>query len=301
MEEAHRRHAKMPWKDLVAPAAALAGEGLLVDWWTTLTITSFGRRSPALSRERGSIPEGRPAAEPAMGHQVRDVRLPQDTLKATLSHLAEAGPRDFYQGDLAKSIASDIKADGGSLSVEDLAAFRAHLREPLAIPYRGGKVYATPELTAGPTMAHALRLLQQESEAGGRAGCGRLCRICARLAGGLPRAAQGHGRCRRQALARRRISGAGLHHAFLRRRPPRQHRRGDADAALVVRLEIRDAAHRHRHEQRHHVVRPDARHHQLARTRQALPLPTTRLSSPRPRTASASRSAPPAAAASCRR
>src|SRR5579864_1170128 len=34
MEEAHRRHARMPWKDLVAPAAALAGEGLLVDWWT---------------------------------------------------------------------------------------------------------------------------------------------------------------------------------------------------------------------------------------------------------------------------
>ncbi|WP_252341181.1 gamma-glutamyltransferase, partial [Acinetobacter baumannii] len=70
-------------------------------------------------------------------------------MKATLSHLAEAGPRDFYQGDLAKSIASDIKADCGSLSVEDLAAFRSHLREPLAIPYRGGKVLATPELTAG--------------------------------------------------------------------------------------------------------------------------------------------------------
>ena len=32
---------------------------------------SFGRRSPALSRKRGNIPEGRPAAEPAMGHQVR--------------------------------------------------------------------------------------------------------------------------------------------------------------------------------------------------------------------------------------
>ncbi|MFX8762678.1 gamma-glutamyltransferase, partial [Acinetobacter baumannii] len=77
-----------------------------------------------------------------------------------------AGPRDFYQGDLARSIASDIRADGGSLSVEDLAAFRAHLREPLAIPYRGGTVFATPELTAGPTMAHALRLLQEKLKPG---------------------------------------------------------------------------------------------------------------------------------------
>jgi gamma-glutamyltranspeptidase/glutathione hydrolase len=90
------------------------------------------------------------------------VRLPQDKLKATLAHLASQGPRDFYQGDLAKSIAADVTASGGALSVEDLSSFRAHLREPLGIPYRGGKVYATPELTAGPTLAHALRLLQAD-------------------------------------------------------------------------------------------------------------------------------------------
>lgn len=160
MEEAHRRYAKMPWKDLVAPSVALAGEGLLVDWWTALTITASAadlRRYPASAAAflNDCLPPSPPWGIKS------EVRLPQHTLKATLSHLAEAGPRDFYQGDLARSIASDIRADGGSLSVEDLAAFRSHLREPLAIPYRDGKVYATPELTAGPTMAHALRLLQQ--------------------------------------------------------------------------------------------------------------------------------------------
>jgi len=53
-----------------------------------------------------------------------------------------------------------VIATGFALGV--LAAFRAHVREPLKIPYRGGTVYATPELTCGPTLAHALRLLQQE-------------------------------------------------------------------------------------------------------------------------------------------
>ena len=38
MEEAHRRYAKMPWKDLVAPAAALAGEGRRCDWLTLLPL-----------------------------------------------------------------------------------------------------------------------------------------------------------------------------------------------------------------------------------------------------------------------
>ncbi|HEV2154299.1 gamma-glutamyltransferase family protein [Bradyrhizobium sp.] len=160
MEQVHRRYARMSWKDLVAPAVALAGEGLLVDWWTTQTIAGSAadlRRYPASAAM--FLKDGLPPSPP--WSIAAEIRLPQDNLKATLSHLAEAGPRDFYQGDLARSIASDVKADGGSLSVEDLAAFRAHLREPLVIPYRGGKVLATPELTAGPTMAHALRLLQQ--------------------------------------------------------------------------------------------------------------------------------------------
>src|ERR1700759_4265176 len=40
MEEAHRRHAKMPWQELLAPSVKLASDGLLVDWWTTLMIAS---------------------------------------------------------------------------------------------------------------------------------------------------------------------------------------------------------------------------------------------------------------------
>src|SRR5215510_5483870 len=94
------------------------------------------------------------------------VRLPQDGLKATLEQLAARGARDFYEGEIARSIAADIKAAGGALSVEDLAAFRAFYREPLKIPYRGGKVFATPELTAGPTLASTLRRLQEKLSPG---------------------------------------------------------------------------------------------------------------------------------------
>jgi gamma-glutamyltranspeptidase / glutathione hydrolase len=160
MEEAHRRHAKLPWKELVEPSIALAGEGLLVDWWTTLMIASSAadlRRYPASAT--AYLQDGLPPSAP-WGINA-SVRLPQARLKATMTQLAAGGPRDFYQGDLARSIAADIRDDGGALSVDDLASFRAHLREPLAIPYRGGTVFATPELTAGPTMAHTLRLLQQ--------------------------------------------------------------------------------------------------------------------------------------------
>jgi gamma-glutamyltranspeptidase / glutathione hydrolase len=161
MEQAHRRHAKMSWRELVGPSIALAGEGLLVDWWTTAMIASSAadlRRYPASAAAylRDGLP---PNAQWGIKNVVR---MPQGTLRATLAQLAAQGPRDFYQGDLACSIAADVQAGGGALSVEDLASFRAYQREPLVIPYRGGHVYATPELTAGPTLACTLRQLQRD-------------------------------------------------------------------------------------------------------------------------------------------
>ncbi|WP_065754055.1 gamma-glutamyltransferase [Bradyrhizobium paxllaeri] len=161
MEEAHRRHAKLPWKELLAPSVALAGEGLLVDWWTTVMISSSAvdlRRYPASAA--AYLQDGLPP-NPQWGIK-SSVRMPQDKLRDTMAQLASAGPRDFYEGDLANSLAADIQAAGGALSVEDIKPYRAHLREPLAIPYRGGKVLATPELTAGPTLSRTLGLLQKD-------------------------------------------------------------------------------------------------------------------------------------------
>jgi len=159
LEEAHRRHARMPWKDLLQPSAKLAGEGLLVDWWTTLMISSAAadlRRYPASAATY--LLDGLPP-NPQWGIR-GSLRMPQGKLKATIEQLAVKGPRDFYEGELAKSIAADVQGAGGALSASDLSAFRAQARQALKIPYRGGTVFATPELTAGPTLAHALRLLQ---------------------------------------------------------------------------------------------------------------------------------------------
>ncbi len=168
MEEAHRRHAKMPWNELLGASVKFASEGLLVDWWTTLMIASTAadlRRYPASAG--AYLQDGLP---PNAQWGIRSaVRLPQDRLKATLSYLAAEGPRDFYEGDLARSLSADIQSAGGALTMDDLASFRAYGREPLIIPYRGGNVYATPELTCGPTLAHTLRLLQQKLQPG-RAG-----------------------------------------------------------------------------------------------------------------------------------
>jgi len=158
MRVAHERFATRAWRDLVAPAVQLAEEGLLVDWMTTQNIASAAadlQRYPA-AREAYLV-NGLP---PVPAWSARgELRLPQKALAATLRQLGEAGPRDFYEGALAARIAGEIQSLGGRLSVEDLRGYRARECEPRMIDYRGARVAATPELTAGPTLAHALRLL----------------------------------------------------------------------------------------------------------------------------------------------
>lgn len=84
-----------------------------------------------------------------------DVRLDQSAMAATLDHLAHAGARDFYTGDLAAALVGDVTDKGGFLCAQDLADYAPQWAEPLVIPYRAGRILAVPGLTAGPTLADA--------------------------------------------------------------------------------------------------------------------------------------------------
>ncbi len=161
----HERGATMRWAELLAPAIELARQGLLIDWFAVESIASAAadlRRYPA-SRDAYLV-DGLPPVPAWSGRT--EVRLPQARLAATLEALASAGPRDFYEGQLARRVVADLQGLGGKLSTADLAQFRAREVEPLAIAYRSARVFATPELTAGPTLGHTLRLLKERLDPG---------------------------------------------------------------------------------------------------------------------------------------
>ena len=165
MRVAHERYANLPWRDLVAPAVGFAEEGLLIDWFAVENIASAAADLSryAASREAFLV-EGRPPV-PAWAARI-EVRLPQIRLARTLRRLADAGPRDFYDGDLSRSIVREIQDVGGALSARDLATYTARTVPPLSITYRDTRVAATPELTAGPTLAYALHALEERLKAG---------------------------------------------------------------------------------------------------------------------------------------
>jgi gamma-glutamyltranspeptidase / glutathione hydrolase len=140
--------------EVIQPAIELADQGIAVDWYLTLKAATMAKE---LSRYPATkdvwLPGGYPpvtAAGAPLG------RLMLKGLAGTMRRLAEAGPRDFYEGEVAQSIAKDIKALGGYLTAEDLRNYKARIVKPLEIDYRGAQLALAPGLTAGPTMARAL-------------------------------------------------------------------------------------------------------------------------------------------------
>jgi gamma-glutamyltranspeptidase/glutathione hydrolase len=159
MRVVHERYANLPWKALLEPAVRFAEEGLLIDWFALYNIASA---AADLSRYVGSreafLVDGRPPV-PAWSARTQ-VRLSQHRLARSLRRLADAGPRDFYEGELARALVREIRDVGGSLSARDLAGYAARPVAPLSITYRDARIAATPELTAGPTLALTLQALE---------------------------------------------------------------------------------------------------------------------------------------------
>lgn len=78
----------------------------------------------------------------------------------TLQLIAETKGEAFYRGELAEKIASFVQANGGYLSVEDLAAYRPEWVDPISVNYRGYDVWEIPPNGQGLVALIALNLLK---------------------------------------------------------------------------------------------------------------------------------------------
>jgi gamma-glutamyltranspeptidase / glutathione hydrolase len=167
---AHKMLGSKTWRDLLAPAIRLAEEGMVVDWHTLLVIASAVgdlQKNPG-ARDR-FLPGGVPPVPAAAQAGVAPVRLRAEKLARTLQAIAADGAEVLYRGALARSIAEDVQALGGYLTVDDMAAVSPTQREPLRQDYGGRSIYGLPELTGGPTLALAFQHLAKH---GGVPGAG---------------------------------------------------------------------------------------------------------------------------------
>ena len=160
------RFGTLPWAEAIAPAIDLARRGMKVDWYATLRIALEARGlAQNDAAARFFLPDGLP---PVSYDPDNLMTLQDDTQVATLERLRDAGPADFYRGDIAATIASDMTAVGGKLDREDLAAYEARLVDTQTARYRDATIHVPPGLNAGPTLLDTLARMEAGWSASGR-------------------------------------------------------------------------------------------------------------------------------------
>lgn len=157
LELAHKRFGKLPWKEVVMPAVELAEKGFVITAGLARGLNS------EVAGQMAKFPASVAAyGKPGGGQWAAGDRLVLADLGKTLRAIATDGADVFYKGWVSDRIAADMKANGGLISKDDLAAYQAKLRTPVRGTFRGYEINVmAPPSSGGVAMIEMLNLLEQ--------------------------------------------------------------------------------------------------------------------------------------------
>uniref|UniRef100_A0A4W5MMI5 Glutathione hydrolase n=1 Tax=Hucho hucho TaxID=62062 RepID=A0A4W5MMI5_9TELE len=154
-EMAHRRHGRLPWKELFEPSIALARIGF-----------PLGKAlAKAISKNKDAIQGDANMCEVFCDSQ-KNILKENDIVKFlkladTYERIAEEGPNVFYNGTMAQTIVDDIQAAGGIITLEDLLEYRPVLNEnPLKLTVGEYTMHVPDAPSSGPVLALILNIVE---------------------------------------------------------------------------------------------------------------------------------------------
>jgi gamma-glutamyltranspeptidase/glutathione hydrolase len=157
LELAHRRHGRLPWRELLQYAIFAAEEGFLV----TPRLNALLERDPMLRED----PVARKLYYDAGGRALAvGTRLQNPEYGRTLREIGNRGADALYAGEIAEAIVRAVRSHArpGDLTLADLARYSAIEREPVCGPYRGLRLCGMgPPSSGGIGVLQLLGLLER--------------------------------------------------------------------------------------------------------------------------------------------
>ncbi len=156
------RHGRLSLAETLEPAIELAEAGVETDWYLALNIAAAMdelRQHPYTASIL--MPHDRPP-RPLVRYYDPAERLVQADLARTLRRIAAHGPAEFYEGETARLIDADMRANGGFITAQDLAAYRPRVYEQaLHGTFRDYDLWGAPYACACSTVIEMLNILEQ--------------------------------------------------------------------------------------------------------------------------------------------
>ena len=149
--EVHAKMGSLPFEEILAPVIALAKKGVVV--------TEKQARSMASQREIIAKISGEQSLF-AQNYVAGDT-IKYTALANTLTAIAKAGRKAFYEGEMAEKIASFIQERGGFITTEDLANYEAVWRQPVIFNYKDLRIISmSPPSSGGVTMHQICKMIE---------------------------------------------------------------------------------------------------------------------------------------------
>ncbi|HEU0122253.1 MAG TPA: gamma-glutamyltransferase [Bryobacteraceae bacterium] len=146
---AHARFGKLTWKQVLEPARLLAKNGFPASQRMEMILAL---QVPVMKR----FPETAKVFLHGSDIPLKQGELVlQPDLAAAIERIQKNGPREFYEGVTAQRIDADMRANNGTITLDDLRAYRAIERAPIASDYRGH-----PILAMGPSSSGGIAVLE---------------------------------------------------------------------------------------------------------------------------------------------
>ena len=162
------RYGTMRFGDVVAPTIELAERGFPMYRYLATAVQTAPetyRRYPGNAAV--FLPNGRPPVVGEMFYQkdlaatLRQLVAVEESHRAQGREQALQAARDVvYKGELAEKIVAFCQAEGGLLTMADLADYQVRCDPPVQVKYRGYDVYATGPWGQGPVFPQALKILE---------------------------------------------------------------------------------------------------------------------------------------------
>ncbi|XP_053195939.1 glutathione hydrolase 5 proenzyme isoform X2 [Scomber japonicus] len=154
-EVIHKRYGKLPWAKLFEPTITLAREGFpLPPYLETLLKYGIVKRRV----ENSSLCKVFCNKNKTVLGKSDVLKMPK--LAETMETIAERGADAFYTGQIGHDLIEDIKAAGGTITMEDLRSFKVRVEDAWTVPLGNITMHIPPPPAGGALLAFILKLMK---------------------------------------------------------------------------------------------------------------------------------------------
>jgi len=148
------KYGTMKLSEVLAPAIRYAEEGFIVSEYASRIIRAdMYRLNGAAAKILLKDGLSRPIKE--------GERLINADYAKTLKKIATDGKDAFFKGEIADKIVKYMNENGGLITHEDLASYKARVLKPMKTSYKGYTINSIPGAHGGVTVAHIMKILEK--------------------------------------------------------------------------------------------------------------------------------------------